>query len=79
MAHEDIAPPKQSWTEHLHEIDDEELTSLAGDYCWILEKNRPEAQRGEFVRRRSAILAECERRGLEEAARNCRPAPGARL
>jgi hypothetical protein len=36
-------------------------------------KNRPEDQRSEFQKRREAILAECERRGLKEAASNCHP------
>jgi hypothetical protein len=49
------------------------LTELAGDYCWLMEKNRPEDQRSEFQKRREAILAECERRGLKEAASNCHP------
>jgi len=52
-------------------------TALAGDYCWIMEKNSPEDARNEFSKRRQAILAECERRGLKEAAQNCRPAAGA--
>jgi len=75
MKPEEAAPPFETWPEHLKDIGDKELTDLAGDYCWLVEKNRPEDQRAEFQRRREAILAECERRGLEKAAKSCRP-PG---
>jgi hypothetical protein len=60
----------------LSELPDQTLTELAGDYCWLTEKNTPEDEREEFRKRREAILAECERRGLAEAARNCRPSIG---
>jgi hypothetical protein len=68
-----MAPRPGTWPEHLKDVGDRELIQLAGDYCWLLEKNRPAEERGEFQKRREAILAECERRGLEEAARTCRP------
>ncbi len=65
-----------SWPEHLKDLGDRDLEELAGDYCWLMEKNRPEEQRNEFRQRREAILAECERRGMTEAARACRPSVG---
>jgi len=73
MTHEEVAPPFESWTEHLKGLGDKELTELAGDYCWLTEKNKPQDQRAEFQKRREAIIAECERRGISEAANNCRP------
>jgi len=73
MIHEHVAPHLETWNEHLKDISDRELTLLAGDYCWLLEKNRPEHQRDEFREKREAILAECERRGLAKAAQLCRP------
>ena len=66
----------ESWREHLKNLDVRELTQLAGDYCWLVEKNTPQEERGEFRRRREAILEECERRGMDEAAKNCRPSAG---
>jgi hypothetical protein len=66
----------ESWPEHLKDLDDAALTELAGDYCWLMEKNTPREEREEFRRRREAILNECERRGLHEAAKNCRPSEG---
>ena len=77
MKPEDAAPKLERWPEHLKDVDDQELVGLAGDYCWLTEKNTPEDQRGEFRKRREAILAECERRGLKDAAHVCRPAAGA--
>jgi hypothetical protein len=73
---EEVAPPREKWPEHLKDLPDEEIIALAGDYCWLTEQNRPEEERGEFTKRRQAILAECERRGLQDAARNCRPSNG---
>jgi hypothetical protein len=77
MRREEVAPPLESWPEHLKALGNEELTELAGDYCWLTERNNPEDQRAEFTKRREAIIAECERRGIPEAADNCRPAAGA--
>jgi hypothetical protein len=76
MKHEEAAPPYESWPEYLKGLEDKDLTDLAGDYCWIMEKNRPEDQRDAFRKKREMILAECERRGLDEAARACRPSMG---
>jgi hypothetical protein len=63
----------ESWPEHLADLDDTALTELAGDYCWLVEKNTPDTERDEFRRRRETILQECERRGLHQAAKTCRP------
>jgi hypothetical protein len=77
MKQKETAPPLERWPEHLKAIGDRELTELAGDYCWLTERNKPQEQRAEFRKRREAIIAECERRGIPEAAQNCRPAAGA--
>ena len=77
MRHDEAAPPLERWPEHLKALGNKELAELAGDYCWLTERNKPEDQRAEFRRRREAIIAECERRGISEAADNCRPAAGA--
>jgi hypothetical protein len=61
---------------HLKTWENAELTELAGNYCLLTEKNRPQDELEEFRRRREPILAECERRGLQEAANNCRPSIG---
>jgi hypothetical protein len=76
MTPDEVAPPRESWPEHLKELGNQELTELAGDYCWLTERNRPEDQRSEFTQRRKAIIAECERRGIAEAAKACRPSEG---
>jgi hypothetical protein len=76
MRREKATAGYETWPEHLKALGIRELTNLAGDYSWLLEKNRPEEEREEFRRRRDAIIAECERRGMPEAARNCRPAAG---
>ena len=78
-AKHETAPRAGSWVEHLSAVSDEELTTLSADYCWILEKNRPEEERETFRQRREAILAECQKRGLTEAANSCRPSQGADL
>jgi hypothetical protein len=77
MTPEEAAPAFESWPEHLSALGNEELTALAGDYCWLTERNKPEDQRAEFEKRRNAIIAECERRGIPQAADNCRPSSGA--
>jgi hypothetical protein len=77
MTRDETAQGYETWAEHLKALGNRELTDLAGDYCWLTEKNRPEDQRKEFQKRREAILAECERRGLSEAAKVCRPSAGA--
>lgn len=73
MTREEVAPDFESWPEHLEDLNEQDLTDLAADYCWLTEKNRPQDQRNEFRRRREAILAECERRGMSHAAELCRP------
>jgi hypothetical protein len=73
MARGQSAARLPSWPEHLKNLEHNELTELAGDYCWLVEKNTPQEERDEFRRRREAVLQECERRGLHEAAKNCRP------
>jgi hypothetical protein len=72
MTPEEVAPPFESWDEHLKAIGDKELTELAGDYQWLDEEARPVQERAEFHRRREAIIIECERRGLTGAAEACR-------
>jgi hypothetical protein len=69
---EEIAPDPGSWTEHLGDLADRDIVALAKDYRWLDEEARPRDAREEFRRRREAVLAECERRGLEDAARECR-------
>ena len=55
----------------------DEVRSAGVDKIGLLtEKNRPQDELEEFRRRREPILAECERRGLQEAANNCRPSIG---
>jgi len=76
MRRDESAPPRESWPEHLKDLGDRELIDLAGDYCWLTERNKPEDQRAEFNKRRNAIIAECERRGMPEVAKDCRPAAG---
>ena len=76
MAREQTATRLPSWPEHLKNLDDHVLTELAADYCWLTEKNTPHEEREDFRKRREAILQECERRGLKEAAQSCRPSKG---
>lgn len=74
---EEIAPPFENWEQHLRGLSDRDLAALAGDYRWLDEEARANDERGEFRRRREAIIAECERRGMREAAAACRrPAMG---
>jgi hypothetical protein len=73
---EEIAPPFENWEEHLKALDDRDLSDLAKDYRWLDEEARAEEERGEFRSRRLAIISECERRGLGDAASCCRPATG---
>ncbi len=73
MTPEEVAPDFERWPDHLKDLRDKDLEDMAADYCWLTEKNRPEDQREEFRRRREAILAECERRGMSHAADLCRP------
>jgi hypothetical protein len=73
---EEIAPPFENWADHLKALDDRDLSDLAKDYRWLDEEARAEAERGEFRARRLAIIEECERRGLADAANCCRPAMG---
>lgn len=78
MRHDETAAPRETWPEYLKVLGNKELTDLAGDSCWLLtERNQPEDQRTDFRRRRKTIIAECERRGIPEAANECRPAAGA--
>ncbi len=72
MEIEEIAPPPEGWGDHLKGLDDRQLTALARDYRWLDEEARAGDARQEFHRRREAIVAECERRGLGDAARECR-------
>jgi hypothetical protein len=74
---EEIAPPFESWEEHLKALGDRDLAQLAKDYRWLDEEARAQEERADFHRRREAVIAECERRGMSEAAAECRrPAMG---
>ncbi len=73
---DEIAPPPENWADHLKALEDPDLTTLAKDYRWLDEEARAEEERGEFRARRLAIIAECERRGMSDAANCCRPALG---
>jgi hypothetical protein len=71
------APPPENWEQHLQALADRDLEQLAKDYRWLDEEARARDERQEFHSRREAIIAECERRGLAEACRECRrPAMG---
>ena len=74
---EEIAPPFESWEDHLRALDDRDLAQLAKDYRWLDEEARAQEERADFRWRREAVIAECERRGLSEMAAECRrPAMG---
>ena len=74
---DEIAPPMENWNEHLKALSDHDLAQLAKDYRWLDEEARAVEERGDFRGRREAIIAECERRGMSDAARECRrPAMG---
>jgi hypothetical protein len=73
MTPEEVAPPFESWTEHLSALSDKDLTQLAGDYRWLDEEARPQQEREEFHRRREAVIEECEKRGMKDVAQSCRP------
>ena len=73
MAREETAPPIENWSGHLAALGDQELAELARDYRWLTDENRLGEKRQEFRNRREAIIAECERRGMKEAAAGCRP------
>src|SRR5689334_21356677 len=72
MDKQEVAPPRESWEAHLKELDDRQLTELARDYRWLDEEAQRPESRAEFRRRRDAIIAECERRGRGDLARDCR-------
>jgi hypothetical protein len=71
---EEIAPPPEHWAEHLRDLDNDQLAELAKDYRWLDEEAKAGDSRGEFHARREAVVRECERRGMAELARQCRPA-----
>jgi hypothetical protein len=73
---EEVAPPFESWEAHLKALDDRDLVDIAKDYRWLDEEARAEEERSEFRARRLAIIAECDRRGMSDAANCCRPAMG---
>ena len=73
MEPEEKAPPFESWPEHLKDLGDKEIAKLAEDYRWLDEEAELKEERAEFHRRREAIIAECERRGMGAAAELCRP------
>ena len=69
MTPEEIAPPFESWAEHLKALGDRELAELAKDYNWLDEEARAEQQGEEYHRRREAVIAECQRRGIPRQER----------
>ena len=71
---EEIAPPFENWADHLKALNDSDLANLAKDYRWLDEEARAEDERAEFRARRLAIIGECQRRGLSDAAKDCAPA-----
>jgi hypothetical protein len=74
---DEIAPPFESWEEHLKALGDRDLAQVAKDYRWLDEEARAQEERADFRRRREAVIAECERRGMSETAAECRrPAMG---
>ncbi len=78
MAHEqpeEVAPPVERWEEHLREIDNDQLANLARDYNWLNGESVSEESRSAFQLRRQAIIKECERRGMTEAANAARREP----
>ncbi len=66
MSPEEIAPPFETWNEHLKDLGDRELAELARDYRWLNEEARPELEREDFRRRKEAISAECKRRNMPD-------------
>jgi hypothetical protein len=73
---EEIAPPFESWPEHLGELDDRQLRELAKDYRWLDEETFSGEGAAEFHRRREQVIAELERRGMTDVANECRqPSP----
>jgi len=74
---DEIAPPFESWNDHLKALSDADLIELAKDYRWLDEEARAQQERADFRRRREAVIAECERRGMTDTAAACRqPARG---
>jgi hypothetical protein len=53
----------------LKDLGDRELSELAKDYEWLDEEARPREEREDFHRRREAVIAECERRGVTSPLR----------
>jgi hypothetical protein len=75
---EEKAPPFENWGEHLKALSDRDLAQVAKDYRWLDEEARAQEERAEFRARREAVIAECDRRGMQDCARECRrPAMGA--
>jgi hypothetical protein len=69
---EEIAPPFESWPEHLRGLENQDLAELAKDYSWLNGQVRPQEARAEFDARRQAIISELERRGMHDVANQCR-------
>ena len=69
---EEVAPPFETWTEHLKVLDDRQIAELAKDYSWLNGQARPQEARADFHARREAIIAELERRGMHAVAEQCR-------
>ena len=69
---EEKAPPVETWPQHLAELGDRQLSQLAKDYRWLDEEAAAKTSGEEFHRRREAVIAECERRGMHSLAESCR-------
>lgn len=72
MTPEEVAPPFENWAEHLRSLGDKDLEGLARDYRWLDEEARAQEEGDEFRKRREAVIAECERRGMTAVAASCR-------
>jgi hypothetical protein len=72
---DDVAPPFESWDDHLKALDNGQLADLAKDYYWLTKESNASAGgegQAEFQNRRKSIIAECERRGMNDVAARCR-------
>jgi hypothetical protein len=69
---EEKAPPPENWDEHLKSLSDRDLADFAKDYRWLDVEADTKRTGPEFHRRREAIIAELERRGMHSVAQSCR-------
>ena len=69
---QELAPAPGNWDEHLNDLGDRDLVALAKDYRWLDSDAAAKEAGAEFHRRREAIIAELERRGMGSVAQQCR-------